>query len=125
MIAQHRCRLCPGENLMEMIDLGDQPIAHRLLESPDSSEEVFPLTLHYCPDCGLGQIPEPIDPELLYRKYNYCFSSWKTEQHTEREIQSLSEAAELKNVFEIACNEGVFLEEFARLVEPLDSLIGQ
>jgi len=111
MIAQHRCRLCAGENLMEMIDLGRQPIAHRLLESPDSSEEVFPLLLHYCTDCGLGQICEPIDPELLYRKHNYCFSSWKTEHHMEREIRSLTETAELKNIFEIACNEGLFLEE--------------
>ena len=109
-MAQHRCRLCAGEHLIEMIDLGRQPIVHRFLESPQSCEDIFPLSLHYCPDCGLGQIPEPIDPELLYRKYNFCFSSWKTEHHIESEIQSLSKTAQLNNLFEIACNEGMFLQ---------------
>ena len=107
---QRRCRLCVSHNLIELIDLHSQPIAHRFLESPSSSEELFPLSLLYCTDCGLGQIPQPIDPELLYRKYNFCFSSWKTEHHIEQEIQTLNHTAELKNVFEIACNEGVFLD---------------
>ena len=107
---QRRCRLCAGQNLIELIDLHSQPIAHRFLQSPTDSEEVFPLSLLYCTNCGLGQIPQPIDPELLYRKYNYCFSSWKTEHHIEQEIQTLNHTAKMKNVFEIACNEGVFLD---------------
>ena len=39
MMAQHRCRLCTGENLIEMIDLKHQPIVHRFLESPHSGED--------------------------------------------------------------------------------------
>ncbi len=110
----NRCRLCAGENLIEMIDLGRQPIAHRLRQTSQEAEELFPLALHYCADCGLGQICQPIDPELLYRKYNYCFSSWKTEHHMPSEIESLMAAASMKNVFEIACNEGCFLEELKK-----------
>ncbi len=72
-----KCKFCFSEDLNEMINLKNLPIAHRYLSSENEEEETFPLTIHYCKSCGLAYIINPIDPEILYRDYNYCFSSWK------------------------------------------------
>ncbi len=104
------CRLCGKPNLKILIDLGPQPIAHRLLEKPED-EFTHPLTLHFCESCGLGQITNPIDPETLYKGYNYCFSAWKPEPHRETELNLICAHKKNAKVFEIGCNDGLFLEQ--------------
>ena len=104
------CRACSGGNLFEMIDLGNLPIAHRLLSRPDEEEKKYPFALHCCADCGLIQICDPIDPALLYFDYNYCFSSWKPEPHIEDEAQVIFSQIPVNSALEIGCNDGKFLE---------------
>lgn len=104
------CRLCGNPSLKLLIDLGPQPIAHRLLEKPER-EFTHPLTLHFCESCGLGQIVNPIDPETLYKGYNYCFSAWKPEPHREAELDLICSHKSDAKVFEIGCNDGLFLEQ--------------
>lgn len=104
------CRSCSGNELVEMINLGEQPIAHRLLSSPDEEEFRHPFVVHHCKDCGLIQICNPIDPRQLYLDYNYWFSSWKLEPQIGDEIKTIAEKVRAKSVFEIGCNDGKFLE---------------
>lgn len=111
--ANQPCRLCGKKELSPLIDLGQQPIAHRLLDVPQE-EFTHPLTLHFCRACGLGQICHPIDPEILYRQYNYCFSSWKPEPHRELELDLICSHKKGAKVFEIGCNDGLFLEQLKR-----------
>jgi 2-polyprenyl-3-methyl-5-hydroxy-6-metoxy-1,4-benzoquinol methylase len=106
------CRLCGSQELFLLIDLGSQPIAHRLLEQPQD-EFTHPLKVHFCESCGLGQITDPIDPEILYKGYNYCFSSWKPEPHRETELNLISTHNQKGKVFEIGCNDGLFLEQLS------------
>lgn len=108
------CRNCKSNNLIEVIDLKEMPIAHRLLESKEIEEEYFPLALHSCGDCGLIQICNPIDPEILYKDFNYCFSAWKPQPHISDEIDILMKYAGRGSVFEIACNDGLFLESLRK-----------
>lgn len=110
IIANHSCRLCGSQNLPILIDLGPQPIAHRFLEKPEE-EFKHPLTLHYCEKCGLGQILNPVPPEILYKGYNYCFSEWKPEPHRETELDLICEHKQNSKIFEIGCNDGLFLEQ--------------
>ena len=73
-----KCKCCESKRLEVLIDFGMQPIAHNLLD--DKGQEdicMHPLCLHYCEECGFIQINNPIPPEQLYTKYNYCFSTWK------------------------------------------------
>lgn len=107
------CRLCGSVNLDLSIDLGSQPIAHRLLDRVER-EFAHPLTMHICRDCGLGQIVKPIDPEILYRDYNYCFSSWKPEPHRDVELATIDAYKPKGSVFEIGCNDGLFLAELKK-----------
>ena len=92
-----------------MIDLGRRPIAHRLLESRNEAEDTYPLALHYCDDCGLIQVLDPIDPEILYTDFNYNFSAWKPEPHLEDEIDAIMAQGPFANAVEIGCNDGTFL----------------
>ena len=108
-----KCRLCGNTNLSVLIDLGNQPIAHRLLDQPEQ-EFTHPLKLHFCMECGLSQILDPIDPVILYKGYNYCFSSWKPEPHRETELNLINSHKKNAKVFEIGCNDGLFLEELKK-----------
>ncbi len=105
-----KCRICESNELIEMINLGSQPIAHRLLSSPQDKENKYPFAVHFCKNCGLMQICRPINPKELYLDYNYCFSSWKEEPHAHDEIDTIFAHARGESVFEIGCNDGKFLE---------------
>lgn len=104
------CRLCGGSRLTVVLDAGDQPIAHRLLESPNDPEIVHRLALHHCAACGLIQICAPIDPAMLYLDYNYCFSSWKPQPHMLDEIEMTLAHTRPRFAFEVGCNDGTFLD---------------
>ena len=104
------CRLCSSNELVEMINLGDQPVAHRILSTPNDREINYPFVVHFCNSCGLIQICNPIDPKELYLDYNYCFSSWKAEPHMDREVETILAGTHGNSVLEIACNDGKFLQ---------------
>jgi len=94
-----------------MLDAGSMPIAHRLLSSVDAPEETFPFHNYVCRTCGLVQIVDPIDPALLYKGFNYNFSSWKLEVHQEDELNRIFSAGRPRSAVEIGCNDGKFLNE--------------
>ena len=103
------CRCCNSSSLQQLIDLGRLPIAHHLLKSRDEIFEVFPLSLHVCDDCGLVQVTDPIDPEVLYRGYNFNFSSWKPEPQFPDEVNTIMLDAKPEAVLEVGANDGRFL----------------
>jgi cupin fold WbuC family metalloprotein len=112
--AAGRCRLCHELAPTPMIDLGLWPIAHRLLSQADAHEERFPFALAICEACGLVQVPKPIDPEILYRSFNYNFSSWKVEPHMTDEIDTILRRGVPDAVIDVGCNDGLFLEELRK-----------
>jgi SAM-dependent methyltransferase len=85
------------------------PIAHRLLRTRDEPEERFPFEVLACGECGLPQIVKPIDPDILYRQFNYNFSSWKPEPHQPDELDTIGKFTRHEKVFEIGCNDGLFM----------------
>ena len=103
------CRLCGGGKLQPLIDLGPMPIAHRLASRVDGDTPLYPFRVFFCPGCGLSQITDPIDPEILYGDYNYCFSEWKSQPHMANEIEVIGAAIDGAAVFEVGCNDGMFL----------------
>jgi SAM-dependent methyltransferase len=103
------CRLCHSIDLRPVIDLGDMPIAHRLLRTRDEPEERFPFEVFACAECGLPQIAKPIDSDILYRQFNYNFSSWKPESHQPDELDTIGKFTKHEKVFEIGCNDGLFM----------------
>lgn len=64
-----------------------------------------------CGECGLPQIVKPIDPDILYRQFNYNFSSWKPEPHQVDELDTIAKLSKHQSVFEIGCNDGLFMDK--------------
>ena len=81
--AHHRrtsCRACGQESLVGFLDLGAQPLANAFLreQSDIAGEAKYPLVLHGCTNCGLVQLADVIDPEVLFRNYIYVTGTSET-----------------------------------------------
>ena len=107
---QPACRLCNGGDLFEVADFGPQPIAQRFVSDQGADEYVHPLTLHCCATCGLIQILDPIDPDLLYQEEQYYLSSSKAQPSMIAEAHVIRDHMVQGSVLEIGCNDGTFLE---------------
>ncbi|MFA5364260.1 MAG: class I SAM-dependent methyltransferase [Candidatus Bathyarchaeia archaeon] len=113
------CRSCGNPNLDPVITFGNTPLADGLLtkEQLEKPELKVPLTLVYCPNCGLVQIKETVDPQVLFcRDYPY-FSSTSTDyiRHTKGNVEELIKSRKLNSnslVVEPASNDGYILKQF-------------
>ncbi|MGJ3259893.1 MAG: class I SAM-dependent methyltransferase [Rhodospirillales bacterium] len=103
------CRLCGNRELFPVIDLGDMPVAHRMLDDAQTPEDVFAFHVVHCPACGLSQIEYPIAPETLYAGFNFNFSSWKNEPHLAQEADWVFADRTFASAIDIGCNDGRFL----------------
>jgi len=112
------CRSCGSDTLWEVLDLGMQPPANRLLrrEQLDEAEFRWPLKLAVCQACWLLQITDLIPPSELFSDYPY-FSSNSDEMllHAERAASRYRDEFRLDAdtlVAEIASNDGYLLKHF-------------
>jgi SAM-dependent methyltransferase len=76
----------------------------------------YPLDLHICSQCGLAQIVDVIDPQVLYGDYIYVTgSSLGLAGHFRSYAQSVIERCGLKSaslVIDIGSNDGTLLKSF-------------
>lgn len=76
-IHKNNCRVCKGNNLIKILDLGTMPLANNLLREDDlkKSEPKFPLAVYFCKDCNLLQLLDLVNPEILFKHYFYQTST--------------------------------------------------
>jgi hypothetical protein len=120
------CRSCGKGDLTLVLDLGLQPIANALLEPDklDEKEEVFPLEVVVCKDCGLLQVSETIPPDVLFSEDYPYFSSFIPALLAHSREHALDLIAERKLtakdlVVEIASNDGYLLKNFVEAGVPV------
>ena len=67
------CRMCHKKNLHSFLSLGPIPLSNSFLSKDQLSkpEPYYPLDVHFCSDCGLVQLGQVIDPELMFKDYAY------------------------------------------------------
>ena len=113
------CYICEKNELTEILDLGNHPPPLILLSKNDldnGSEPLFPLKLFFCEDCGLVQLKDAVDPELLFRNYSYTSSaSISFKNHLHDFAKYLVKKFDLTRndlVIDIASNDGTLLEGF-------------
>jgi len=70
----NKCRICQQENLINVIDLGEQVITSRFPVYGDHSTPIVPITLCMCRDCGLLQLRQTTFSSELY-EYEYGYRS--------------------------------------------------
>jgi SAM-dependent methyltransferase len=115
---RNTCRGCERERLECFLDLGRMPLAGGFLPGPEAigSEKTYPLPVHVCLDCGLVQILEVVDPEVLFQDYSFSSSTvGPLVEHFAAYAQWLHEKLACRSVVEFGCNDGILLEPLARL----------
>ena len=115
------CRACSRTGLVEILDLGMQPLANAFLraESEFAGEARFPLALYGCTTCGLLQLVDVIDPEVLFRQYIYVTGTSDTiAAHNRAYAGTVTQLLGLGGgglVVEVASNDGSLLACFRDL----------
>lgn len=103
------CRVCNSGDLVEVFDLGKQPIANNLLETQNQAEDRFPLQVLFCRNCGTAQQGYTIDRDTLFKEYTYNSSfSPKFRAHFEKLAEVILEY-EPMFVIEVGSNDGILL----------------
>jgi len=120
------CRSCNSTKLEPFLDLGSTPLADRLLkpEELDKEEFIFPLITAFCPDCGLVQITETVDPEILFADQYPYYSSFSDYllKHSRENVLDVIERRELNGdsfVIELASNDGYLLKNYVEAGVPV------
>ena len=93
------------------------PLAGGFLAGPEAvaSEKLYPLEAHACVGCGLVQILNPVDPEVLFQDYSFSSSTIKPlVEHFESYAKWIQERLCPKTVVEFGCNDGVLLAPLQR-----------
>jgi SAM-dependent methyltransferase len=118
MQLRRTCRGCGASELETFLDLGTMPLAGGFLPGPEAiaGERRFPLTPRVCSACGLVQIVEVVDPEVLFQEYSFSSSTiGPLVEHFERYAAWIHERFRPGLVVEFGCNDGVLLAPLERL----------
>lgn len=101
-----------GQRLVEVFDLGVQPLANDFCGEDDEHEGFAPLKVLFCPECSLAQLSVVVNPEQLYSKYNYVTSNTQMMfDHFEGLWMNIrNEHPKPENVLEIGSNDGTLLK---------------
>ncbi|HXV32039.1 MAG TPA: class I SAM-dependent methyltransferase [Sinorhizobium sp.] len=118
-VTEQECRSCGGGRLETFLDLGETPLADRLLTDWDvnKAELVFPLRVAFCRDCGLAQITETVSPKILFADDYPYYSSFSPAllRHSRENALDLIARRNLGResfVIELASNDGYLLKNY-------------
>ena len=113
-----RCRSCKNDQIQPFFDLGLQPLANSLLQSPAQPEDSYPLTLVWCSNCSLVQLNYTVDPKKLFSHYVWVTGTSKTTRDFAevfaKEVISRTPSAKEGFVLDVGSNDGTFLMPFAK-----------
>jgi SAM-dependent methyltransferase len=119
------CRSCHSLQLVNVLSLGETPLANSLLrvEQLHKPEAKYPLDLVFCSNCSLVQITETVEPERLFREYLYFSSFSETMLNHARTIaHRLIRERELNAeslVIEVGSNDGYLLQYYQQAGVPV------
>lgn len=111
------CRICNSEELEKILDLGETPLANAFVGGNDlnKKESRFPLTVHYCKNCSLVQVPDVVHPKILFSDYYFLTSasSPSIDHFIKYSKDILNRFIKSQNdlVVDIGGNDGVLLNE--------------
>lgn len=113
------CRICSNKGLVEVLDLGEQFLSSSFVKSNEADElskTRVPLTVLLCNRCGLVQLRETVDRDLMYRSYFYRSGVNPMMRDAladvTRDIKAHASLAEGDSVLDIGCNDGTMLTYF-------------
>ena len=114
-----------SEKLIEVLDLGIQPLANDFKSEGEERAGFAPLKVLFCPRCSLSQLSVVVRPDILYSNYPYVTSpSDMMHKHLRHLISDIAdEQPNPRSVLEIGSNDGLLLammEEYGYSVTGVD-----
>ena len=112
------CRGCGSENIELFFSLKPSPIgdAYVLKDKVHIHQPSYPIDLFMCKDCGLAQLPDVIDSDVLYGDYIYnTSSSFGLNTHFKQYAEHVIQKCKLRKgslVIDIGSNDGTLLNYF-------------
>ncbi len=114
------CRICGNTDLKQVLDLGEQYLSSSFVKSNDEVDETsktrVPLTVLLCGVCGLVQLKETVDRDLMYRSYFYRSGVNPMMRDAladvTRDIKAHANLKEGDSVLDIGCNDATMLTYF-------------
>ena len=109
------CRVCGTQNLIQILNLGNHPLANSLRKNKYEIETKIPLKLVLCRDCNIAQLEHTVEPKAMFSNYLWVTgTSNSTLEHAENFYNySKKILGDIpKKVLEIASNDGTFLKPF-------------
>ena len=113
------CRVCDSK-ILPFMSFGEMPIANGFLppDKIDSEEYFFELAPAFCEECGMFQILEQPNPEIMFHDH-YAFHS-STSQYMLQHFKAFSQSVisdylagkNLPFVVELGSNDGIMLRNF-------------
>ena len=108
-------RICGSENIPELLNLGEQPLANSLKQTKNDKEQFFPLIICICKKCKTVQLTETVDSKALFSKYFWVTGTSRVAtEYSQIFFERSRKFLKSKNDFivEIASNDGTFLKPF-------------
>ena len=112
------CRGCGSKNLELFFNLKPSPIgdAYVLKDKLNIFQPSYPIDLYMCQNCGLAQLLDVIDSDILYGDYIYnTSSSFGLNEHFRVYAEHVIPKCKLAKdslVLDIGCNDGTLLNYF-------------
>ena len=123
------CLCCNSDELKEVLNLGDQPLANNYHHKNEELDR-FPLRLNLCQKCYHLQLSVAVDPNLMFKNYLYVSGTSNTLikyfNNFAKKIKNKKPNA--RSILDIACNDGSQLDSFAKLgfetygIDPAENL---
>lgn len=112
--AHMKCQLCSHNHVIEILDLGRQPLANKYpAEAQFTAEEFFPLEIFFCPRCKNVQLGTVISRERMFEDYYYLSSvNAGLVRHFEELARKLVDA---QFVVDVGSNDGILLRPLKEL----------
>ena len=112
------CRMCSSRNLKLVFQMAPSPIGDAFITEKeiDHTQDLYPIDLFMCQDCGLSQLTDIIDPNILYKDYIYVTgSSFGLSEHFRSYAEDVVNQLSLPPgslVVDIGSNDGTLLRFF-------------
>lgn len=115
---RYACRLCKSSDMIMVLQLTPTPLADSYITAGklNDAQEVYPLDLLLCNDCGNVQLLDVVDPEILYSNFVYetATSPGLVEHFRKAADEIMQRVKPQKNAFvvDIGSNDGSLLKFF-------------
>jgi SAM-dependent methyltransferase len=106
------CRGCAQAAVRPFFDLGPLPLAGGFLRGPEeiAGEQRYPLLISVCDNCGLVQIVDPVDPNVLFGDYAFATGTVPgLVRHFDAYAEWIKERFAPDTVIEFGANDGTLV----------------